>query len=166
MLSWSILGLKKQFTYRMNHETHISTQQTPPQENHRLPRSYENSRRAQNHQPPPQSGPQKTGCLIFSKGMRLRSRGEFQRVVKEGKRLVGKFFCVDCRPAKRLRLGISASSRYGSSPERNRFKRLVREAFRLNYDFLSSFELNVIPRQCAKKATLSEIREEMARLLK
>lgn len=98
--------------------------------------------------------------------MRLRSRGEFQRVVREGKRLVGKFLCVDYRPAKKLKLGISASSRYGSSPERNRFKRLVREAFRLNYASLPSFELNVIPRQCAKNAKVCEIREELTRLLK
>ena len=150
----------------MSHETHIPTQQTPPQEDDRLSRSHENCGRTQSHQPTPQSRPQKASRLIFSKAMRLRSRGEFQRVAREGKRLVGRFLCIDCRPAKKLKLGISASARFGSSPERSRFKRLVREAFRLSYGALPSFELNVIPRQCAKKAHCRDIRDEMTRLLK
>ncbi len=149
----------------MNHETHIPTQQTPPQENHRIPSSYEDCRGPQGHQSTSQSRPQKTGSLIFPKAARLRKRGEFQKVSREGKRLVGRYLCVDCRPSKRARLGISASSRYGSSPERNRFKRLVREAFRLSYDTLPPFDLNVIPRQLAKQASCSHIVEELNRLL-
>jgi ribonuclease P protein component len=104
--------------------------------------------------------------LNFSKSMRLRSRREFQRVAKEGKRQVGRFLCVDCRPASKLKLGISASGRYGSSPERSRFKRLVREAFRVSYASLPPLELNVIPRQCAKTASCADIRDELLRLLK
>ncbi len=150
----------------MNHETDIPTQQTSPQKDYRLPRSHENCGRTKSHQSPPQSGTQKASRLIFSKAMRLRSRKEFQRVVREGKRLVGKFLCIDCRPSKKLKLGISASSRFGSSPERNRFKRLVREAFRLQYAFLPPFELNVIPRQCAKNAKVCDIRDELIRLIK
>ncbi len=98
--------------------------------------------------------------------MRLRSRRDFQRVAKEGKRLVGRYLCIDYRPAKLLKLGISASTRYGSAPERNRFKRLIREAFRLTYAALPSYELNVIPRQCAKEAKCGEIMAELSRLLK
>src|SRR5437660_1044190 len=115
------------------HETDLPTQQTPPQKNHRVPRPHENSRRPQGDQSPPPPRPQETGSLNFTKNMRLRSRKEFQGVVKQGDRRVGRFLCIDCRPAKLLKLGISASSRYGSAPERNRFKRLVREAFRKNY---------------------------------
>lgn len=148
------------------HETHLPTQQTPPQKDHRVPRPHENRRWPQGHQSPPQSRSQKAGRLIFSKAMRLRLRGEFQRVVREGNRQVGRFLCIDCRPAGRPRLGISASSRYGSAPERNRFKRMVREAFRKSYASLPPFELNVVPRQCAKKAKGSEIAEELIRLIK
>lgn len=157
-------------------ETDIPTQQTPPQKNDRLPRPHENPRRSKSHQSPPPPRPQetcrltfsqaKTSRLIFPKAVRLRSRGEFQRVVREGKRLVGKFLCIDCRCAPQSKLGISASGKYGSSPERNRFKRLVREAFRKSYASLPPLELNVIPRAKAKQANCAEITDELVRLLK
>lgn len=97
--------------------------------------------------------------------MRLRSRKEFQRVAREGKRLVGRFLCIDYRRSDKSKLGISASARYGSAPERNRFKRLVREAFRNNYSILPRYELNVVPRQLAKNARFADISEELTRLL-
>lgn len=102
---------------------------------------------------------------MFSKAMRLRTRREFQRVTKQGKRLVGRFLCLDVLPASKSRLGISASSRYGSAPERNRFKRLVREAFRQAYNTLPSLDLHIVPRQNAKKASCSDISEDISRLL-
>jgi ribonuclease P protein component len=148
------------------YETDIPTQQTTPQKNYRLSSPHENPRRPQGYQSTPQSRPEETSRLIFSKEMRLRSRREFQRMTREGKRLVGRFLCIDCRPAAGAKLGISASARYGSSPERNRFKRLIREAFRQSYASLPPFELHVIPRQCAKKARCSDIADELARLLK
>lgn len=163
----------------MNHETHLSRQQTPQKKNDWIPRPDENYRRPESHQPPAQSRSEKSFCLSlktdsrFPKSLRLRTRREFQRVSKEGQRRVGKYLCVDVRlkdtkdKNDSLKLGISASGRYGSSPERNRFKRLVREAFRTGYSSLPSrLELNVIPRQCAKKASCQEIQSELLRLLK
>lgn len=155
-----------------SHETHISAQQTPPQENPRFPCSHENSRRPQGDQPPPPPRPQEIGRLArgqegpFRPDMRLKSRREFQRVAREGKRLVGRFLCIDYRRASKSKLGISASARYGSAPERSRFKRLVREAFRKNYMNLPRYELNVVPRQLAKNARFADISEELLQLLK
>jgi len=155
------------------HETHLPTKQTPPQEDNRLSRPHENCRGPQGDQPPPPPRSQKALCLSkgsmttgsFPKGKRLRSRREFQRVTKQGKRLVGRFLCLDCLPSGQPRLGISASSRYGSAPERNRFKRLVREAFRTSYASLPSIDLHIVPRQDAKKATLADISDDISRLL-
>lgn len=102
----------------------------------------------------------------FSKEHRLLKRRDFKRVSREGKRLIGRYLCIDCRPAPLSRLGISASTHYGSSPERNRFKRLVREAFRLNKAaFSQKLELNVIPRKFAKQAMLADIQNELLKLL-
>lgn len=103
--------------------------------------------------------------MTFAKSVRLRTRGEFLRVAKAGRRQVGRFLCIDHRPAAHSKLGITASNRYGSAPERNRFKRLVREAYRHHRALLPPHELNIVPRQCAKKAKLFEIEEELRRLL-
>lgn len=102
----------------------------------------------------------------FPKANRLLKRHEFKRVSREGKRLIGRYLCIDCKKAPLSRLGITASTHYGSSPERNRFKRLVREAFRLNKSYLPhDLELNIIPRKFAKQAMLIDIEEELLRLL-
>lgn len=86
-------------------------------------------------------------------------------MAKEGHRKVGRFLCVDVRPAKAQRLGITASGRYGSSPERNRFKRLVREAFRTSRAALPArLELHVVPRQGAKGAGFAAVRDELIKL--
>jgi ribonuclease P protein component len=84
---------------------------------------------------------------------------------KGSERRVGKLLCVDRSPAKQLRLGITASNQYGSAPERNRFKRLVREAFRTSYHHLpQKMELNVIPRSHAKTASYHEVVAELLKL--
>lgn len=103
--------------------------------------------------------------MKFPKEARLLKRGEFLRMGK-GQRRVGSLLCVDCRPAGKARLGITASSRYGDAHERNRFKRLVREAFRTNQHLLPKFELNVTPRQHAKGATYGQIRDELLKIIK
>lgn len=167
--------MKIKFYYRMKkHETHLPTKQITSKENHWIPRSHENRRRPQGHQPQTPSRSQKTGCLDFPsenrqlgfpKENRLRSRRDFLRVGKGKKRLVGRFFCLDYRVAARARVGISVAGRYGSAPERNRFKRLIREAFRIYYGMLPPVEFNVIPRQDAKGAALKDVSGELIRLL-
>ncbi len=163
--------------FRMKtNETDLPTYETPPQTEIRLPRPHENDQRAESDQPAPQSRPQgpleigpsaPASRRTFSKKDRLLKRREYKRLSREGKRLVGARLCIDCaKSSKGTRLGITASTRYGNAPERNRFKRLVREAFRLGRAQIpSGVDLNVIPRQLAKTATLAEIQAEIFRLL-
>jgi ribonuclease P protein component len=147
-------------------ETNIPTNQTPPQTKIRLSRTNENNFGTQGNQSPPQSRPQSSCRLTFSKRDRLLRRYEFKRLSREGRRLVGQKLCIDYARASKLRLGITASTHYGSSPERNRFKRLVREVFRLHRDLLpKNLDLNISPRKLAKKASFAEIQNEIFYLL-
>lgn len=148
----------------MNYEENISTKQDSTKKKIRLPRQNENHLRQKSHQQTPQSRQKKISRLRFAKTDRLLKRWEFSKVCREGKRLVGRFLCLDLRPAKKGRLGISASSKYGNAPERNRFKRLVREAYRMSS--LPCLEIHAIPRQCAKGAKFSDIHNEIAQLIK
>lgn len=154
----------------MSHEKNIPPQQEKASKKIWIPRPDENRRGSEGD---PQTPPNRqkttrrvTGSLTFSKTDRLVKRSDFLRVQREGDRRVGAFLSVEIRPkVKRSRLGITAPKKYGSSPERNRFKRLVREAYRLNRDaFPPNVEMNVFPRQRAKEAKLPDIAQELITL--
>ena len=149
----------------MDHETDIQPKQAETGAQIRIPSTDEDSRRPQGHSSTTKSGSQRTRRL--RKTDLLKKRFEFLSVMKQGDRLIGRFLCIDRKKGDRLRLGITASKRFGNSPERNRFKRLVREAFRTSFPLLpQDIEINVLPRQMAKKARMGDIQEELIRLLK
>lgn len=81
---------------------------------------------------------------------------------------IGRYIIVDGRENRTnfTRLGLTVTCRYGSAPERNRFKRLTREAFRLNYNKLKSgYDFNIKPRSAAKQACMGDIMSELLRFI-
>lgn len=76
--------------------------------------------------------------LSFPKGERILKPGDFIRVRKTGKRVSTKSLTVYIlrTGSGSRRLGLSVSSRVGNAVARNRIKRLLREAFRLNKESL------------------------------
>jgi ribonuclease P protein component len=66
--------------------------------------------------------------------MRILPRELFLRVYEDGRKLQCKYFTafILANDAERPRLGITATRKIGNSVERNRARRLVREAFRRN----------------------------------
>lgn len=148
----------------MDHEKNIQPQQTQESPQIRIPRTNENCRRTQSH--PPQTTCRKTRSCSLISSDKLKKRVEFLKLKHQGRRLAGKLLCVDIREAPHLRFGITASKRYGNAPERNRFKRLVREAFRTARHLLPPhLEFNVAPRQKAKEAKMQDIQQELLYLL-
>ena len=118
----------------------ISTEQSPPRQEARLQSQngdQERSRRAET--PPRQRTQEINGSPLlnfrFPKEARLRKPGEFRRVYAEGKRFEGRFMTAFIMPSETVfqRFGVTASKKaIGKAHDRNRAKRLLREAFRLS----------------------------------
>jgi ribonuclease P protein component len=65
---------------------------------------------------------------------RLRTRSQIDRVFREGRKVVASglvaWLAPTPAPGRRCRLGLSVGRRVGNAVERNRVKRVLREAFR------------------------------------
>jgi len=88
---------------------------------------------------------------VFPRAMRLRKRDEFACVYNMGKHAADQVLVVQgCRNHERHpRLGLAVSRRVGNAVVRNRWKRLIREAFRLDQSNLPPLDLVVRPRRGA-----------------
>lgn len=105
----------------------------------------------------------------FPKCLRLRKRYQFQRLAHHGKRVVSRWIVIESFPNQTgiTRLGITVTKRFGKSHDRNRFKRIVREAFRrCQKDLPPSLDLIVKPRTNAKEATSSNIQDDLLQSVK
>lgn len=103
----------------------------------------------------------------YPKEVRLRVRRNFSRVEGQGKRRAGKFVAISFikKTSGPTRLGITVTKRYGKAHDRNRFKRIVREAFRLTFPQLPAHvDFVVKPRNDSYTATPADIGRELLTL--
>ncbi len=68
----------------------------------------------------------------YPRQLRFTRSSEFQQVYRGGKAFHGRCFVLICRESSHVQVGVVASKKVGNAVVRNRMKRLMREAFRLN----------------------------------
>jgi ribonuclease P protein component len=101
----------------------------------------------------------------FSKQLRLLRLSEFERV------FALRMSAVDPRivlygasnEVNHPRLGLVVSRRVGGAVQRNRWKRLLREAFRLSVEQLPAIDLVCVVR-CQTPPPLTELKESLTQL--
>lgn len=100
----------------------------------------------------------------FPKELRVLKRSQFQKIFKYGKKSNGEYVFVSfiLGQNKKPKLGITVTTKFGNSVERNRFKRLVREAFRRTQAKLpQNIELNVSPKPLKANFSLDELQKDL-----
>ena len=104
----------------------------------------------------------------FSKKERLRKRKEFQHVFDNGERYGNnqlKIYAMSNGNSV-SRLGLVVGRKFGNSPRRNRFKRILREAYRLNKSLLNNgVDIVVIPRPGLTELTLNAVEDKFKVIL-
>jgi ribonuclease P protein component len=107
---------------------------------------------------------------VFPKRLKLLSNDEFRTVIARRQRFSDNKLVLYVAPNSRgyTRLGVSVGKAVGSAVVRNRFKRLVREVFRLNHaQIAAGFDCVVMATsEAAKELTFDAVSESLLKLAK
>ncbi len=105
----------------------------------------------------------------FTAAERLRRQNDIDAVYQTGRRWHGRFLRIHVLPNRQLlsRLAISVPKRVCGSVERNRWKRLIRESFRLNKDSIGpGLDLIVVPTRPPESLKRPEVEAALVELVK
>ncbi|MCK4934204.1 MAG: ribonuclease P protein component [Simkaniaceae bacterium] len=98
----------------------------------------------------------------FPKTYRLLKSFEFKRIAKTRNRFFGDNIVIYYRRASSPKLGLTVTKRFGNAVKRNRFKRVVREAYRsLLPSNKAPIEINIAPQKSLIEIRSSEILEDL-----
>lgn len=101
---------------------------------------------------------------------RISKKRDFEELRRSAKKVVARHWILFYRNNQHgcPRLGLSVSRRFGSAVERNRFRRWIKELFRVNKDRFPALDLHFVARGGSGgrgKDYAAELREDFERLL-
>jgi len=163
------------------HETHLSAEEAQASAHSRLPRAHADPRGPSDPEAQADEGSQAADRLMRALAEnrpkpgrgRLSRSADFDRVFRSGRSHAGRDFVLYVFPRgdeEPRRLGLSVSRKVGGAVERNRVKRLLREAFALEGERLpEGTDAVVVARPDAKALAerdgLPGVRRELADLI-
>ena len=104
----------------------------------------------------------------FPRSHRLLRHAEFERVYKQGKRHFASHMTVFylARPEGGMRVGFTVSKALGGSVDRNRMRRRMREAVRLNWNTCSAaVDVVINPKKSLLSAEFAALNTDVKRAL-
>lgn len=105
----------------------------------------------------------------MEKKLRLKSNRDFRNTYDKGKSFANKYLVIFFRKngLDNSRLGVAVTKKLGNSVIRNKVKRRIREAYRLNnHRIKEGFDIVILSRVGAKDVGYKEIESALLHLLK
>ncbi len=98
--------------------------------------------------------------------LRLKKKKDFSKILRSGKRAFSSTLTVSYLPSREVRMAVCVGKKYGKSVQRNRIKRLLREAFRAESGRIAQPCSFLLIPKVAKEYSYAAFRKDIANILR